>query len=400
MADEQKPLSKNRARPQQAWLRRVGWLFLTAIVLRLAVVSVLLTHNPPSWGVNEAAGIARGLLLGHGFASPFHDAAGPTAWLAPVYPGILAGIFLVFGVQTATSVWVAVLLNVLFSSATAIVVLQLGREHFGETTGLVAAWAWAISPPVVVMPWLPWETSLSALVMTFAFHRTLRLNHTSSWSRWAICGGIWSFAALLNPALLAPLPAIAARAAWARRYWTGPVIMLLVCALGIMPWTARNWISLHKLVPVRSNFWAEVYFRNVSFSLHPTGNSMVYQKEGEIAFVADLRGKVVGHVRSHLRDFAVLTGQRIYAFWTQPAPFGPYGMIASLAAVSGIVVAFLRGRTVFPFLLILAFYPLVYYVTYTFARYRHPIEPLMYTLAGYAACELADYGRLAARAGG
>src|ERR1700735_5201293 len=114
MADEQKPLSKNSARPPQAGLRRVGWLFLTAIVLRLAVVSVLLTHNPPSWGVNEAAGIARGLLLGHGFASPFHDAAGPTAWLAPACPGILAGIFLLVGLPTAAPVGGRVFLNVCF----------------------------------------------------------------------------------------------------------------------------------------------------------------------------------------------------------------------------------------------------------------------------------------------
>ena len=41
----------------------------------------------------------------------------------------------------------------------------------------------------------------------------------------------------------------------------------------------------------------------------------------------------------------------------------------------------------------------MYYLTYTFARYRHPIEPLMYTLAGYAVSELAAYGNLVFRAG-
>jgi hypothetical protein len=116
------------------------------------------------------------------------------------------------------------------------------------------------------MPWLPWETCLSALVMTFAFWRTLRLNSTSRWAQWAICGCIWSFAALLNPALLAPLPAIAAWIAWTRRIWIGPTVMMLVCALGIAPWTVRNLASLHKMIPVRSNFWPEAYFGNVDSS--------------------------------------------------------------------------------------------------------------------------------------
>jgi hypothetical protein len=400
MVGTQETLSNIVERRHRTWLRRPLWVFVAAIALRLAVLGVFVAHNPISWGVNEAAGIARALALGRGFSSPFHSATGPTAWLAPVYPGILAGLFLLFGIETTTSIWAAVLLNVLFSSLAALVVLQLGSEQFGETAGLVAGWLWAVSPPIVVMPWLPWETCLSALVMTFAFLRTQRLKPRSRWSEWAICGSIWSFAALLNPALLAPLPAIAAWAAWTQRRWVGPAVMLLVCALGIAPWTTRNFVSFHRVLPVRSNFWPEAYFGNVTFSLHPIGDSMLYQKEGEISFAADLRARVIDHVRSHPRDFVRLTGRRIYAFWTEPPRFGPYATILSLAAWVGIgVAARRRSRARFDFFSVLAFYPLIYYLTYTFARYRHPIEPLMYTLAGFAVCELVDCSRLVLKAG-
>lgn len=171
--------------------------------------------------------------------------------------------------------------------------------------------------------------------------------------------------------------------------------MLLVCALGIAPWTTRNFVTFHKILPVRSNFWPEAYFGNVSFSPHPTGNSMLYQKEGEIAFGADLRARVIEHVRSRPREFVRLTGRRIYAFWTEPLRFGPYAAIVSLAALIGIgVAARRRSHACFGLFSALAFYPLVYYLTYTFARYRHPIEPLMYTLAGLAVCEFVNYGRL------
>lgn len=356
-------------------------------------MGVFLAHNNLSWGLNEAAGIGRGLVLGHGFSSAFHDSMGPTAWLAPVYPCLLAGLFFLIGVQTTASAWAAIFLNVVFSSLTAVVLQRLGREHFGERTGLVAGWAWAISPAVVVMPWLLWETCLSALMMSFALLRTLRLNRDSSVGAWVLCGFIWGFAALLNPALLAPLPAIAAVLAWKRRFWRGPATMILVCALCIAPWTLRNTISLHRVIPVRSNFWPEAFFGNVTFALHPTGDSMVYQREGEMRFSDDLRAQVIAHVRSNPGEFASRTGNRIFAFWTQPIHFGPFAAILSLLAWCGILLAWRNDREVLSLGCVLAAYPLIYYVTYTFSRYRHPIEPVMYVVAAYVVSELASYGR-------
>jgi hypothetical protein len=43
----------------------------------------------------------------------------------------------------------------------------LGKEQFGEKAGTIAGWAWAMAPPLLFIPWLLWETCLSALVLTF-----------------------------------------------------------------------------------------------------------------------------------------------------------------------------------------------------------------------------------------
>jgi len=387
------PASSATGNLTRVWarLQRPSSLVIVSAALRLAVTAVFLAHKPPSWGVNEAAGIARQLVLGHGFASPFHDATGPTAWLAPAYPSLLAGVFRLFGIETAAAIWVAVFLNVVFASLTSVVVLRLGQECFGDRAGVIAGWAWAVSPPVVVMPWLLWETSLSALVMSFALLRTLRLGEHSPLGQWLLCGCIWSFAGLLNPALLAPLPVLAILAGRKPHCRISAAAMLLVCVLGITPWTVRNVRSLGYLVPLRSNFWPEAYFGNVSFSLHPTGNSMVYQREGEIAFSRDLRARVVEQVCSSPLEFAHRTGQRILAFWTEPWHFGPYATILSLTAIAGILLARRAGREWTSFACVLGLHPVLYYVTYTFARYRHPVEPVMYTLAGYAFSELIRY---------
>jgi hypothetical protein len=370
------------------WLRRSGWILFVALTLRLAVLGVFLAHNHVSWGVNEPGGIARAIVEGHGFSSAFHDANGPTAWVAPGYPVLLACIFRIFGVTSAASAVAAILLNVVFSSLTAVVLVKLGREQLGESAGIVAGWAWAIAPPLLFIPWLLWETCLSGLVLPFAFMTTLRLGGSSRPRDWAWCGVIWSFGALLNPAMLAPLPALAIDATVRSRRWKEPVLLFVVCLSGILPWTVRNFWAFGQFVPVRSNFWPEVYFGNVSFSLHPTGDSMLYQKEGEMLFAADLKGRVFDFVRSNPKELARLTGERILAFWIRRSQLEPYPLVLLLMTMGGLVQAWRRGKRWVAFASVLALYPLVYYVSYTFARYRYPIEPLMYLLAGYFVCEL------------
>jgi hypothetical protein len=282
----------------------------------------------------------------------------------------------------------AVLLNVVFASLTAIMLVQLGREQFGEAAGIVAGWAWALALPPLFIPSLPWETCLSGLVLAFGFMATLRLGAASRLREWAWCGVIWSFAALLNPAILAPLPVLAFDAALQGRRWKGPAVMMGVCALGILPWTARNFVVFGKIVPIRSNFWPEVYFGNVGFALHPTGDSMMYQHEGEVQFAADLEGQTLSFIRSNPRAFVRLTGDRIAAFWVLPSQQRPYSVALLLLALGGVVQAWRRRKRWAAFASVLALYPLVYYVTYSFARYRYPIEPIMYSLAAYFLCEL------------
>jgi hypothetical protein len=377
-----------RAAGRGLWMRRPGWIFLIAFLLRLGVAGILVAHNQLSWGVNEPSGIARAIVQGRGFSSAFHDASGPTAWLAPIYPALLACIFRFFGVQTPASAVVAILLNVIFSSLTAVVLVKFGREQLGETAGILAGWAWAIAPPLLFIPWLLWETCLSGLVLTFGVMTTLRLGTPSRVREWAWCGVVWSFAALLNPALLASLPALAVEAGIHSRRWKGPALMILVCVLGILPWTARNFRDFGRIVPVRSNFWPEAYFGNVDFSLHPTGNTMLYQREGEISFARDLRMRTIAFVRSNPGMFARLTGDRVVAFWMQPAQRQPYPLVLFLLTMAGIVRLWRRRRRWVPLASVLMLYPVVYYVTYTFARYRYPIEPLMYALATYFIYEL------------
>ena len=56
---------------------------------------------------------------GYGYADPFVGHTGPTAWVPPLYPLMLAGVFKLFGVYTALSAWVILTITAFFSAATA-----------------------------------------------------------------------------------------------------------------------------------------------------------------------------------------------------------------------------------------------------------------------------------------
>jgi hypothetical protein len=115
---------------------------------------------------------------------------------------------------------------------------------------------------------------------------------------------------------------------------------------------------------------------------------MLYQREGERLFVADMKGRALSFVRSNPGTFWRLTEKRVVAFWAQPPQFWPYPWLLFLATFGGVVESVRRRKRWIEFLLVLLLYPPLYYVTHAFARFRYPIEPLMYALAAYFVCQL------------
>jgi hypothetical protein len=118
----------------------------------------------------ETGHIAYSIACGKGFSSPFQRDTGPTAWLAPVYPYLLAGIFKVFGSYTLRSFFSTLLLNILYSAGTCVPIFYAGKRIAGLGVASAAAWLWALFPNAIIIPfeWI-WDTSLSALLPLRSF---------------------------------------------------------------------------------------------------------------------------------------------------------------------------------------------------------------------------------------
>ena len=155
----------------------------------------------------ETGNIAYALAQGKGFSNVFRTETGPTAWLAPVYPLIVAATFKLFGTFTARAFFACAALNILFSSAACVPIFFAGKRIGGLGVAAGAAWLWAIFPSAVMMPfeWI-WDTSLSALLAALILWATLELAKSERWLDWGVYGILWGLALMTNPALGVLLP--------------------------------------------------------------------------------------------------------------------------------------------------------------------------------------------------
>src|SRR5271169_5160388 len=128
--------------------RSLFCMVVVALLLRLVVMAFLYPERTDPyrdhWRLGGESGrIARSIALGEGFSNPLFGKTGPTAWLAPVFPYLLAGIFKIFGVYSKASAIAALAQDCLFSALTCIPVYFIAKKHFGEPAAAWAGWLWA-----------------------------------------------------------------------------------------------------------------------------------------------------------------------------------------------------------------------------------------------------------------
>ena len=369
----------------------------------------------------ETGSIATALVNGKGFSSPFGRETGPTAWLTPVYPLLVAGVFRVFGVATRSSFFAVFFLNAIFSSAVCIAIFHAGKRIGGLVVASGAAWLWAVFPNAVMVPfeWV-WDTSLSALLGATILWATLELAESLRMRDWFAYGLLWGFTLMTNPSLGSLLPFLLGWAAYRARPEKKPGIAgRAMAAAGIailccVPWTGRNYAQFHRLVPLRSNFPLELYIGNNNnyamrqFVWPPKINKEVellrYLKMGETAFMDEEKRKALEFIREHPGIFVELTGERFVTFWTGlPAPVQAFlgtdsqlvrvllvcNTLAAVGCLIGIVVLVVRRSAyAFPLAAYPVVFPWLYYITHPNLRYRHPIDPVVLLLVAVAVSRL------------
>jgi MFS family permease len=372
-------------------------IFTLALLLRLLVGTVLLRHNGLQvfYRGNEPSHIAANLAAGYGFSAPYERVRiAPTAQQPPLYPALLAVIFRVCGPYTLLSLLVAILINALAGAGTAVLIHLAGRQHFSPDIGLVAAWFWTMYPWEAVAGMTIANYGLSAFVV--AGWLVIAPNVLAKSVRkeyWILLGVSAGIGVLVNPAVGGVLLASVAWIKFTKRSVGRVCLAFAAFILVLVPWTIRNYLTLHRLVPVRDNFGLELFLgnhvdmtREVDFTKDfPTHDPRQYSQLGEVRFMELKKHEAVSFIRDDPGGFAMRFSKRLWDFWTAPSlfPWAIISFLSWLAAVSA--VTRIDSRRIGLFLVItFTFVPAVYYVTHFWPTYRHPIEPLMLLAAAAA----------------
>jgi len=377
----------------------------------------------------ETGNIAYSLVQGKGFGAVFRTDTGPTAWLAPIYPLLVAGMFKIFGVFTVRAFFATVFLNILFSSAACMPVFFAGKRVGGVGTASLAAWLWAFFPNAIMMPfeWV-WDTSLSALLAATILWATLALVESGRVLDWCGYGFLWGFALMTNPALGALLPFLLGWLTYSGRQadrdelanrtvgesrlrWKRIALAAIVTILCCVPWTIRNYTAFHRFIPLRSNLPFELWLGNNDiFDEHAVnGRKLItrteetrrYAQLGETAYMQEKWQIATSFMASHPALELRLVGRKCAAFWTGvESPLRTFretdstlvraillsSFLTAIGALFGIVALWRRRSAMtFPLAIFPVIYPCLYYVTHADLRYRHPIDPVLCLLTAIAA---------------
>lgn len=368
----------------------------------------------------EVSSIAAHLARGQGFSSPFLSDTGPTAWVAPIYPLLVAAVFKLFGIYSTKSALVILGLQCLIAAATGVAIFALGRRTLGGRIGIWAAWIWTVSPIFFRWPvsWI-WDFAASALLLATALVLSLDVAAKGERRIWLQLGSLWGCTALTNPALLSVLPfsllyGILAENCGRRKRMRDAALSMILFLIIISPWAVRNMIVFGHPVFLRSNFWFEFHLGNYHYSngmgyvgLHPGANPRQlakYAEMGEQAYIQWAKTEGLNFVRRYPREFMDLTLHRTLWFWDgtpllyqgqewwRPWKFWPLSVTAWLGMI------FLLTRRPRGWLLYVAcmlIYPLPYYFVYPIAKYRYAIEPEMLLLSVFLAAVLLSEVQLA-----
>src|SRR5690349_7120048 len=419
-------------------------LAITLVALALRLVAVRLFYSS-TWNDYEdhllfgfeTGRIARSIAEGHGFSNPLSAQTGPTAWLMPVYPYLLAGIFKLFGVYSKTSALVILSLNSIFSALICFPLFRAAQSSFGRDAAVAACWIWALYPYFIYFPaGFVWDTCLGALLATILFLSALELrNQPGSWRGWLGFGVLGGFCALTNALALTLCPVLAAWAIYPlwqaaprtpstprnRRLWLSPALLVIAgLVLMLLPWQIRNYRAFHAPVPLRSVFWLQFWVGNdgdtsswLDTEVHPSTNSeqkAAFIRLGEIPYMREKRRESLSFLAKHPGLYVVQCLRRIVYTWTGFWNLDPSNLqdefhgFANVYLTLSLTLAMLLGlwrawlntsvpgegvfplfrssrASVLPYVLVLSFYPLVFYLTAPTIRYRHVIDPEVVILA-------------------
>jgi Dolichyl-phosphate-mannose-protein mannosyltransferase len=372
-------------------------LTLAAIVVRAAFLWLEPTTHPVADELTWTNWATQNLITPKVSLSPLRT---HMIFYPPLYPYFIAVWYLAFG-SLAGVQWAQVMVSALLVPA----VGRIGAQAFSPRVGALAAGIVAFYPELVWFSAHFWSEILFMVFLWWAVERLLAADAGASVRTALVAGLLWGIAILTRETALyfTPLAALWLAGRRERGLLRGAAFLMAAC-LTVAPWTLRNWLVFHALVPVSTAGGLNLF----------QGNARLSRQE-----VYDL----VDAVQGRIEQYRYARRMGLQAIWDRQPSWifeklfeqmpnfweadslvlihvkrGAYGPVSPGAAVMSALVVLVPYFLVLAFMVVgiatiildrprllliafLAYYNLIHVVTHGFARYRLPIMPVVFLLA-------------------
>jgi dolichyl-phosphate-mannose-protein mannosyltransferase len=398
--------------------RRLAALTMAALLVRLAFL-VLEPATPPVGDEHTWTDWARELVSPRVHYSPFRI---HLIFYPPVYPYFLAALYGATGTFEAAR-WAQALIGAMLVAAVGLA----GSRAFSPRVGLWAAAVAAFYPELVWFSVHFWSETVFTVLLWWGIERLLAADRLGGIGRAVAAGLLWGAAILTRETVLyfVPLAAVWLATRDRGRARAQAAAFFVTALLIVAPWTYRNWVEFHAFVPVATAGGQNLFQgnalipRDVTYEMVDAVQGRVQQYRYAMRMgLQAIRDRQPWWIFEKLRD-------EMPRFWEADSLVlvhlkrgaKAYGVVPPTVAVAvalvvlvpyvGVLALFALGlvrlRPTRPAVLLvgfLAYYNLIHVVTHGFARYRLPIMPVVFLIAGlgWVAWRDGELARMSGRA--
>lgn len=393
--------------PRQAGLL----IFVVTVAFRLLLAFVLKPDFSRDTG--EITAIAVSVAEKNVFGDPYKIPTGPTSHFSPGWPFLMGMVYKVWGLTAEAE-------KVRQIACIGVTALQFSLlPWFGALAGLPRLAGLAAGLLGGLLPLRYWVETYCAFGEPYSGLATLLC--AGLWL-WMVRQGHWTpgyclllglslgLAAHFNPALLAIFLMLLVLGPWMRLrnlprpgYLAGALAAMAGLVLALTPWTVRNYQAFGVFILMRGNLGLELQVSYCDMAVadtddnirlgvlrthHPAGNvaeATRVRDWGEAVYFRYKMRQAVDWIQAHPGRSAGLVMERFWLFWSPGTTKFLYTAInlVLLALAFTALPRLYRWAPEAAWLaaVALAAYPLLYYLIQSAARYRYPLEWLLYLLA-------------------
>lgn len=419
-------------------------IFLVSLFVRL-IFLVVMPPRPIQWDDTLSwDAVARNLVNGRGFLEA--DGA-PTSVRAPLYPLILAFLYLLFG----HNFFSVKILQAFLGSATVVLIYLIAREIMGlrktnagytieqeahaaggytaeQKTHAVAAremdiptitsFLLAFYPPLVVYTYIiGTETIYTFLMSVWVYCILVGLKYRNILV--LLCGGFVLGVSHLcrSTAILYPLFLVTALffvvpvKETFRKRAVGGLLFILISLLPVLPWTLRNYRTFDRFLLVNTSagelFWAGTYLPWDGIAITDR-DPYFWERFGKIKNPVDAEKEMfregIRNIRENPSGFMQLTVKKFVRFWFQPVgqvlvaersrmlgnSMYFFHFIWLALACFGFIKSKQYRLNYLPITVLFVYFTIMHNIITSVARYRLPVEPYIMFFAVYGLMSIIE----------